>query len=64
MFLFNSIQIVTLFAAAPILLQWLLWNPSRSLQLLGYLGCLIYGLLYIWITGMVWSDLTGQGRNF
>lgn len=61
MIVFNSIQIVTLLAAGPFILQWLL--QQKQWQYLGYVGCLGYLLLFVWMVEVVYRSIEQEYRR-
>ena len=53
MLIFNSIQIVTLFAAAPFLIQWLMQSTYPYAKVLSWVASVGYGVLFVWLICLV-----------
>lgn len=60
MLVFNSIQIVSIFAAAPFLIQWLMSSKYQYASLLGWVASVGYLALFVWLITLVVMALDGE----
>jgi hypothetical protein len=63
MLVFNSIQLVTIFAAGPFVIQFLVSHPNPLAQTLGWVASIGYVCLYIWLIFLVWCGLSPAARR-
>lgn len=55
--LFNSIQLVTLFAAFPILLEYLSRAAFNYATFLFYVGCAAYFVMFCWFIAIFYKNV-------
>lgn len=57
MYVFNSLQIVSIFAALPFLIQWLMGSQFAYATALGWIVGVAYVALFFWLTVLVYMGL-------
>lgn len=59
MLAFNADQLVTIFASAPFLIQWL-FSKEGYYQVFGYVALTGYIVLYVWLICLVFQSLENE----